>query len=1657
MSRTQVDQFIDDEEEELCPLCVEEFDLSDKNFKPCPCGYQICQFCYNNIKTTMNGLCPACRRPYDEKSIEWKVISPEEMANYKADLAQQAKKKAAARQKEAQKREADSLSRKHLAGLRVVQKNLVYVTGLNPTTREDKLLETLRGDQYFGQYGKIIKIVVSKAKDTSHPQQSVGVYVTFAKKEDAATCIAAVDGSVNGDRVLRAQYGTTKYCSAYLRNEQCNNRNCMFLHEPGEESDSFTRQDLSSMNVISTQNPNQARPSSSVQPHPQPPPQHAPQSVAAASQPMKRQESHDGSNGSQDGPALPSHASWANKPPPAARHTPQPTSTAAASPKVASPALAPAAKPEEPKPKKAGKAKESTPPPPESPKETPEEPPAEPKRPKSYLDEILKNLSGTGLEFVFSATALKDEELQIISSFPPLFDMNGGERRKALKEKEAEERQRLEAETQALREAALAQQEQEEATGGGSMQLGGEPEERSDVVHTPQHAIQAPGQQSIGGSSLGLDQNFGLSEQMANLGLNRGLTTQQQQQLLLQQFKSANTQANSNLFQNAQAQVQPGMQGNAAGHARHTSRFTFANDGNTASANVKPVANAKLMNQQSSMMPPNSHFSQLSQHQPLGQQFYSSSVQGPPPGLKTTGTPPISGGGMFGQGHGFATSGVGYGANAMGRNAQEDAMRELLRGRGGNAGGSQLHDTGKPPGLLNFPYGPQPGAYQESGSQKQKKKGKKHRHANTSSSGGGVVDVADPSILQARLHQGGAMVGQGLYAGQGQVGEQDPLSRSVDALVGEADMQPMHMADLSYLLEQPRRSTPTVPPGLSAPVSRTGTPSSASIRPPPGIPTPHAATPHAITPAVPDLPLPTSRSGTPARKSTKESERSKATEVSTEASKTPTITKSVPGKVNSAVATPITAKAVPATKVETPKVNDKAKTKSKPFDLEHLPVTPSRPVEEVQPSPARTIAQVVASEPKASSVPPSPLRAEQVKPEAKSTMSSTKRQHPGPLQIPKKEPLGSESVVSASDAAKNPRAMSITAESSSRPGTPTGAPTGSPLKRTGPQIMRITNTPKTETPPAVSASSAPATAAIPPSVVSIRSRQPSVASLNQPGTPLSEFVSDNASMTSASMSRTNSPPPSSRVGSAPQRIKTKSQAKKERQERARQMTEVELGLKESRTPSEEPVIEGIQTRKKKEKKAKPAKAAKTAVSTPAGSRTNTPGPAEKAPIPEPQPEAPAAPAAEKEEKKKKPTATAAEIVATPAAAAAAPAPPAPPAAAAAEQQPAPTTTHTHTKPSPPAITPAAIIAKLQASGAITHEKLENMFKSFPHAGPNERAMTLADVPNRDRQYVLSDEAIRAVLERREGPHRLGGEDGRISSRVLVTPEGTILRGLSREEEDRYLELEASLRRKGSGAAGAAAGQRWNPTKEPYFDLERIVRNLNVRCVVDKSNTLRQTQAALQKAAQQAAAAAGVNTSGGGGAAGGAAAAAAAAAKLFDEAANYNDEFIMPASPTLPDDALIPPTAVENADRPSTTSNNLSASTSSTATTSIVSGGGPSANNTPAGNSLLAAPFESHYIQMNGITLSDAAAPVLGIDLGKNGLLFSGGSITGGPGGPKGVAAATAAAAAKSGGPVLAVHEIEKELNLEKQRANEYTKKLNAAIKRNRKVVGAASH
>lgn len=245
------DSFISDEEEEFCPLCVEEMDISDRNFKPCPCGYQVCQFCYNNIRQNpqLNGKCPACRRPYDDESVEYRLITPEE---WKREHAKQARRERERKQREREKKETELSSKKHLSGMRVIQKNLVYIIGLNPNIPFEELHHTLRTDHFFGQYGKIQKIVINR-RNNNNGTPGLGVYVTFAKKEDAARCIAAVDGMLMDGKYLRAAYGTTKYCSAYLRGQPCPNPNCMFLHEPGEEADSYSRQDLSTIQHVARQ------------------------------------------------------------------------------------------------------------------------------------------------------------------------------------------------------------------------------------------------------------------------------------------------------------------------------------------------------------------------------------------------------------------------------------------------------------------------------------------------------------------------------------------------------------------------------------------------------------------------------------------------------------------------------------------------------------------------------------------------------------------------------------------------------------------------------------------------------------------------------------------------------------------------------------------------------------------------------------------------------------------------------------------------------------------------------------------------------------------------------------------------------------------------------------------------------------------------------------------------------------------------------------------------------------------------------------------------------------------------------------------------------------------------------------------------------------
>jgi len=175
-----------DDGDHTCPLCAEEMDITDQQLKPCKCGYDICVWCWHHIidmaeKEEIEGRCPACRTPYDKDRIVKMAATCErtvaEKNAEKKHKTQKVKPKAVAA---AAATTSSIEAKKHLAGVRVIQRNLVYIVGLPAHLCHESVLERR---EYFGQYGKVLKVSVSRPTGPPSQQASannnINVYASL--------------------------------------------------------------------------------------------------------------------------------------------------------------------------------------------------------------------------------------------------------------------------------------------------------------------------------------------------------------------------------------------------------------------------------------------------------------------------------------------------------------------------------------------------------------------------------------------------------------------------------------------------------------------------------------------------------------------------------------------------------------------------------------------------------------------------------------------------------------------------------------------------------------------------------------------------------------------------------------------------------------------------------------------------------------------------------------------------------------------------------------------------------------------------------------------------------------------------------------------------------------------------------------------------------------------------------------------------------------------------------------------------------------------------------------------------------------------------------------------------------------------------------------
>ena len=128
---------------------------------------------------------------------------------------------------------------------RIIQKNLVYIIGLS--SELIKMESKLKSFEYFGQYGKINKLVINKNKiyNSNGPNgPSYTCFITYSTEAESSLAILSLDKSIIDSHEIKANYGTTKYCLNFLKNSECKNKDCIYLHKLASQKDIVSREQM---------------------------------------------------------------------------------------------------------------------------------------------------------------------------------------------------------------------------------------------------------------------------------------------------------------------------------------------------------------------------------------------------------------------------------------------------------------------------------------------------------------------------------------------------------------------------------------------------------------------------------------------------------------------------------------------------------------------------------------------------------------------------------------------------------------------------------------------------------------------------------------------------------------------------------------------------------------------------------------------------------------------------------------------------------------------------------------------------------------------------------------------------------------------------------------------------------------------------------------------------------------------------------------------------------------------------------------------------------------------------------------------------------------------------------------------------------------------
>ena len=76
------------------------------------------------------------------------------------------------------------------------------------------------------------------------------VALNGANPRESAIAILSVDSFMYNERLIRASFGTSKFCQFFLNGQKCTNKDCLYLHELRSDLEAYTKEDMQNNKII---------------------------------------------------------------------------------------------------------------------------------------------------------------------------------------------------------------------------------------------------------------------------------------------------------------------------------------------------------------------------------------------------------------------------------------------------------------------------------------------------------------------------------------------------------------------------------------------------------------------------------------------------------------------------------------------------------------------------------------------------------------------------------------------------------------------------------------------------------------------------------------------------------------------------------------------------------------------------------------------------------------------------------------------------------------------------------------------------------------------------------------------------------------------------------------------------------------------------------------------------------------------------------------------------------------------------------------------------------------------------------------------------------------------------------------------------------------